>query len=196
MGNREETTKRLVEAALAILSEQGFAAIGVNAVARRAGTDKQLIYRYFNGLDGLLAAAGEAVAAGLSLALERALQPPPADYGDLAARVARALLDHARSDAMFRALRLMEAAAPSDATAAFRRARSAAMMQWVAEARKGLTPPPGLDAPALNAVLVAAAEGAALLGTAGIGDRPEDRARIDAALERIARAAFAGGGAG
>lgn len=191
MGNREETTKRLIEAALAILSEQGFAAIGVNAVARRAGADKQLIYRYFNGLDGLMAAAGEAVAAGLSQALERALQPPPADYGDLAARVAGALLDHARSDAMFRALRLMEAAAPSDATAAFRRARGAAMMQWVAEARKGLTPPPGLDAPALNAVLVAAAEGAALLGTAGIGDSPEDRARIDAALERIARAAFA-----
>lgn len=191
MGNREETTKRLVEAALAILSEQGFAAIGVNAVARRAGTDKQLIYRYFNGLDGLMAAAGEAVAAGLSQALERGLQPPPADYGDLAARVAGALLDHARSDAMFRALRLMEAAAPSDATAAFRRARGAAMMQWVAEARKGLTPPPGLDAPALNAVLVAAAEGAALLGTAGIGDSPEDRARIDAALEHIARAAFA-----
>lgn len=192
MGNREETTKRLVEAALEILSEQGFAAIGVNAVARRAGADKQLIYRYFNGLDGLLAAAGEAVAARLSQTLERTLDPPPGSYADLATRVTRALLDHARSDAMFRALRLMEAAAPSPATAAFRKARGAAMATWVARARQDLAPPPGLDAPALNAVLVAAAEGAALLGTAGLGDSAEDRARIDAALERIARAAFAG----
>lgn len=190
MGNREETEAKLVAAALAILSEEGFAALGVNAVARRAGTDKQLIYRYFNGIDGLMAAAGRAVADRLTEALQAALDPPPVDYADLAARGARVILHHARGDAMFRALRLMEAAAPTAATDAFRAARGAAMRDWVAAARAGLEPPAGRDVAALNALLIAAAEGAALLGTAGLEDGPEDRARIDAALDRMARAAM------
>jgi AcrR family transcriptional regulator len=52
--SREETEQRLVQAVEDILRDEGFAALGVNAVAARAGVDKVLIYRYFDGLPGLL----------------------------------------------------------------------------------------------------------------------------------------------
>ena len=42
-----------------LLLEQGFPAVGINAIARQAGCDKVLIYRYFNGLNGLLTAFAE-----------------------------------------------------------------------------------------------------------------------------------------
>jgi len=41
-----------------VLARDGFAAIGVNAIAREAGVDKVLIYRYFGGLPELLRAWG------------------------------------------------------------------------------------------------------------------------------------------
>ena len=57
--NRLKTEQRLLEALAAILLEQGYPAVGVNAVARRAGCDKVLIYRYFGGMDELLLAFAE-----------------------------------------------------------------------------------------------------------------------------------------
>lgn len=57
--NRQLTEKRIVDAAIGLLADEGFQGFGVNAVAARAGVDKVLIYRYFNGLDGLLQFIGE-----------------------------------------------------------------------------------------------------------------------------------------
>jgi AcrR family transcriptional regulator len=54
--NREQTKRKLLVAVERLLSREGFRALGVNAVAREAGVDKVLIYRYFNGLPGLLKA--------------------------------------------------------------------------------------------------------------------------------------------
>ena len=56
--NREQTSQRLLTAVGQVLARDGFAALGVNAVAREAGVDKVLIYRYFGGLSELLAAWG------------------------------------------------------------------------------------------------------------------------------------------
>jgi AcrR family transcriptional regulator len=52
----EATKRRLVEAVGTILSRDGFSALGVNAVAAEARTDKALIYRYFGGFGELLEA--------------------------------------------------------------------------------------------------------------------------------------------
>jgi AcrR family transcriptional regulator len=41
-----------------VLAREGFSAVGINAIAREAGVDKVLIYRYFGGLDALLRAWG------------------------------------------------------------------------------------------------------------------------------------------
>lgn len=59
--DRELTELRLVETVGRLLAQEGFEALGVNAVAREAGVDKVLIYRYFDGLPNLLKAYGESV---------------------------------------------------------------------------------------------------------------------------------------
>lgn len=52
----KETEKRLLGAVSKVIEEEGFTKIGINRIARQAQCDKVLIYRYFGGLDGLLAA--------------------------------------------------------------------------------------------------------------------------------------------
>jgi AcrR family transcriptional regulator len=47
---------RILEAVGRMIVRDGLAAIGVNALAREAGCDKVLIYRYFRDLDGVYAA--------------------------------------------------------------------------------------------------------------------------------------------
>jgi AcrR family transcriptional regulator len=54
--DRHETEQRLIAAAGRVLARDGFIKLGVNAVAREAGVDKVLIYRYFEGLPGLIQA--------------------------------------------------------------------------------------------------------------------------------------------
>jgi AcrR family transcriptional regulator len=59
--SKELTRQRLVDAVGRVLSEFGFQHLGVNQVAREAGVDKKLIYRYFGGLPGLIAEYGKTV---------------------------------------------------------------------------------------------------------------------------------------
>ncbi len=54
--DKEKTRQLLIDAVGAIVREQGIEGVGINAVAREAGVDKVLIYRYFGDLDGLLSA--------------------------------------------------------------------------------------------------------------------------------------------
>jgi AcrR family transcriptional regulator len=52
------TRKQLIRAVGTLLARDGFTALGVNAVAKEAGVDKVLIYRYFGGMPELLRAFG------------------------------------------------------------------------------------------------------------------------------------------
>lgn len=54
--DREATEKRLLDTIGQMIIEQGFEKIGINAVSAQSGVSKILIYRYFNSLDGLIAA--------------------------------------------------------------------------------------------------------------------------------------------
>jgi AcrR family transcriptional regulator len=56
--DRAATEERILAAVGAVLVRDGFAAIGINAIAREAEVDKVLIYRYFGGLPELLRAWG------------------------------------------------------------------------------------------------------------------------------------------
>lgn len=55
MKDRELTEKRILEAVGSIIENDGFEKIGVNVIAQRAGVAKMLIYRYFGGVDELIA---------------------------------------------------------------------------------------------------------------------------------------------
>jgi len=57
--DRAATEERILGAVGEVLARDGFGGIGVNAIAKQAGVDKVLIYRYFGGLPELLRAWGD-----------------------------------------------------------------------------------------------------------------------------------------
>lgn len=57
--DRAATEQRIVAAVGEALGRDGFASVGINAIAKLAGVDKVLIYRYFGGLPELLKAYGQ-----------------------------------------------------------------------------------------------------------------------------------------
>lgn len=52
--DKEQTKQRLIDAVGVLLREKGFRRVKVNEVAAEANVSKILIYRYFDGLDGLI----------------------------------------------------------------------------------------------------------------------------------------------
>lgn len=54
--NKELTKKKLVNAVGEIICKEGYTGLGVNKIARKAGVDKRLIYRYFGTVDRLIEA--------------------------------------------------------------------------------------------------------------------------------------------
>jgi AcrR family transcriptional regulator len=52
--DRELTRRAILDAAARLLARDGFQRFGVSSVAREAGVDKVLIYRYFGGAEDLL----------------------------------------------------------------------------------------------------------------------------------------------
>ena len=56
--DRAATEARILAAVGEVLARDGFGGVGVNAIAKQAGVDKVLIYRYFGGLPELLRAWG------------------------------------------------------------------------------------------------------------------------------------------
>lgn len=196
--DRTGTESALVESAKALLSEAGFQALGINAIARRAGCDKQLIYRYFGGLDGLLDALGEEIARDVTRRLAQLNAPgKPQSYAELMERLALGLLQALRDDRLMQRVMAWEIAEPSPLLERLTLARSKAMVMWMMQTRGDLVPPPGVDAPACNAVLVAAVQHIVLASAAsgqfsGLALRSDDDwERLRAALRRTIRALYA-----
>jgi AcrR family transcriptional regulator len=90
--NRDATRERILSAVGTLLARDGFSSLGVNAVAREAGVDKVLIYRYFGGIEALLDAWGRE-----ALATSSATSTPEPSPHDAAGRASAALLGFARA---------------------------------------------------------------------------------------------------
>ena len=59
-GGPELSKPRILTAATAEFAENGFGGARINEIARRAGTNKRMLYHYFGGKDGLYVAVLEA----------------------------------------------------------------------------------------------------------------------------------------
>lgn len=164
--DREATERAIVTAAKTVLAEDGFQTFGVNAIARRAGCDKQLIYRYFGGLEGLCDAIGADLATELTARLGSVTAEAPRSYGALMRQLALDLLELQRNDRLMQQINAWEAAAPSPLVARLTAARGLRMMKWMGALRGDLKPPPGVDAPAMNAIVVAAIQQLVVSATA------------------------------
>ena len=60
-GRRDRTKAKLIHAVGKVLAREGFKGLGVNKVARAAGVDKVLMYRYFGSLGELIGAYSRTV---------------------------------------------------------------------------------------------------------------------------------------
>lgn len=157
--DRAETERRILAAVGETLAKVGFRALGVNAVAKRAGVDKVLIYRYFGGLDQLLAAYAER--GNFWYAVDDLVGPrlPPPKEDTLAGWMELAFRRHVawlKARPVTLEIMAWETIERNDLTAALadvREKRGLAAMQQVM-ARFG--PPPGLDTAALVALFGAA----------------------------------------
>jgi len=90
----DSTRARIIAGLERLITRKGFTGVGINAVAREAGVDKVLIYRYFGSMEGLLEC----------FASEKVLCPRIADIFDglpedtpLHEIAARIVLEHAEA---------------------------------------------------------------------------------------------------
>ncbi len=126
--DRAATEARLLAAVGEVLARDGVAGIGVNAVARAAGVDKVLIYRYWGGLPEMLRAWG---ASGQFWPPAREVMgSDPAAFAALPAaeRLARFLdhfIDGLRARPLTLAILAAEASQPNELTAILEAEREA-----------------------------------------------------------------------
>lgn len=186
------TKERIVQAAARLLARGGYRAMGVNAVAEEAGTDKVLIYRYFGGLPGLLGTLARAhplwpTADGVvqrAPTLEHALHLALLETG-------RAI----REQPIAREILIWELAERNEVTAELAAVRERETERLIATLRSRFPLPQFLDLPALYALLSAALSYLALRSTGD--DRTftlapstdPDWRRIERATAAIVRAA-------
>lgn len=195
--DRPATERRILDAAQSILTEQGSSGFGVNAVARAAGVDKQLIYRYFGGLDGLLAALGERLAEWWEeQLLGDAPVKPPATYSEFIEMLALRLIKILRREPLALHCMLWELTDGSSPVAALTAARAKALSGWMVRRRGDLRPPEGVDVHAVNALIVSGISYFVLASRSSrnvIGLATDDEgtwARIEAGIVTIVRAAY------
>jgi AcrR family transcriptional regulator len=166
--DRGATERAILNAAKNLLAEEGFQNFGINAVARRAGCDKQLIYRYYGGLNGLVEAIGTDLGGWVRDRI-------PEDtggmflltYGDLMERLALLFLEALRADPLMRRIVAWEVSENTEQVRRLSEARSRALGLWLERMRGSLAPPKGVDAPAVNAILIAAIQHLVLSAAAG-----------------------------
>jgi AcrR family transcriptional regulator len=154
--DREKTEAAILDAVGRLILRDGISGVGINAVAREAGADKVLIYRYFGDLDGLYRAYAEGGdfwwnvddilaategAATLGEALKAGLRLHAAEMRKRPVTLAVFGAEPSNRNALVVALEEV------------RERRSLALMEAIAE-RYGM--PQGIDIPALIALAAAA----------------------------------------
>ncbi|MBX7481623.1 TetR/AcrR family transcriptional regulator [Qipengyuania qiaonensis] len=194
--DRAATERAILDAAKQVLVEQGFTCFGVNAIARAAGCDKQLIYRYYGGLDGLVDALGTELSHLFGEQLEFESSRPLENYGEFVEQMLLALLRTFRASDLLLRIAAWEILEPSPITRRLAETRGAALMHWVRSMRGDLEPPEEMDFGAINAILIAAVQHLVLSAhaTGGFGgvplDSDADWKRIEAGLVAMVRAIY------
>ncbi|MCA3254082.1 TetR/AcrR family transcriptional regulator [Bradyrhizobium sp.] len=194
--DRDGTEARIIQAAAAIMARDGVGALGVNTVAREAGVDKQLVYRYFGGLEGLLERLGTDLRLWLGDAADAEIAG--SGYAEVITGQLVAHLAALRANHLVQAALAWELVERSEAVARLGAAKNEAIRDWFAQVRATAgAPPRGVDATAINAVLLAGMHHLVLRArTAGdfagmdLTD-PASWARIEAAVAHISTAMYA-----
>jgi AcrR family transcriptional regulator len=190
--DRAQTRRRIVEAVGRILARQGFRGVGINAIAREAGVDKVLIYRYFGNIDELLKAF--AAESGFWPETVELLgeEPETLSTADLACRALIRYARWLRAHPFTLEIMRWELQADNSLVRALVRHREA----FIKRVFEAFHHRPGVDLPAFSSILTGGITYMALRTRCaepynGLRlDSDSDWARIEAALERLARVAL------
>ncbi len=195
--NRVQTEAAIFRAARDLLAEEGFQGFGINAIARRAGCDKQLIYRYYGGLDGLLDAIGADLGGWVR---ERIPEDTGGmfllTYGDLMERLALLYMEALRDDPLVCRIIAWEVSKDTPQVRRLAEARSKALGKWLDRMRGSLTAPKGVDAQTVNGILFAAIQHLVISSVAtgefaGLPLRSEkDWEKVAASIRRLVRGIY------
>lgn len=195
--DRNATTARILKAASELLAESGFQNFGVNAVARRAGCDKQLIYRYFGGMDGLVDAIGVELAGWVERKMpENGGGGFLLTYGDLVERLLLLFMEALRDDPLMKKIMAWEISENSPEVRRLSEARSKSLALWIDRVRGKMQPPKGVDQSTLNALLIGSVQHIVLAGEAagrfaGIElQSPKDWDRVAQSIRRLVRGVY------
>lgn len=153
MSRRERTEQQILDALEAQIRETGMRGVGINAIAKRAGISKELIYRYFDGMPGLLMAWMQeqdfwTSHPGLLEDGESSQQPP----GKLILSMLRAQIDALAHNETLREVRRWELVELNEVTAQLAKRREKAARSFI-DRIDGLSP--DMDVPALVSVMLA-----------------------------------------
>lgn len=181
----DATRQRIIDAASRVLARQGPMGFGVNAIAREAKCDKVLVYRYFGGIDELAAALGDQTSLWLNMDAPDGLT---GRYGATMRSLLSSYLRQLRGNRLVRRILAWELLEDTAPVRALGNAKSLAIREWFKTVRsRAGTPPADIDAPAVNAVLLAAIHHLALREASG-GDFAGIDLRDEANWTRLARA--------
>ncbi|WP_372707802.1 TetR/AcrR family transcriptional regulator [Brevundimonas sp.] len=188
--DRVSTEGLIVQAGERILLRDGFPGLNVQTLAAEAHCDRKLVYRYFDGADGVVERIAARAHAALGASLASIPQVETASWRTFAHISLLTWLAALRASPL--SLRLMAWALveDSDLLRRIEADRAAVLQTWMRERRPRLRTSPGGDPAALNAVLMAAVQHLALSGLArgafaGLALDPAGWARIEVALEAL-----------
>ena len=84
---KEARPAEIVDAALEVFAEKGFAAAKLDDIARKAGISKATLYLYFDTKDEIFRAVAQSAVASLIEALERQVEGADAPFAEIAPRL-------------------------------------------------------------------------------------------------------------
>lgn len=194
MSRRENTERQILQALEDQIKETGMGGVGINAIAKRAGVSKELIYRYFDGMPGLMLAWMQEQDFWTRnpdlLAADESSQRSP---GDLVLSMLRAQIDALSGNETLREVRSWELIERNEVSAPLADRRERAARGFI-DRVDGLTPE--MDVPAVVSVMLAGVLYLMLRAKTeshflGVPLRtPEGWARINDALEHLVKHGF------
>ena len=190
--DRPATEASIVAAAERLLLAQGWTGLNVQTLAAEAGVDRKLIYRYFEGVEGVVERL--AVRMDLWLGQTLAAEPPSSatSYRQFARETLTAYLRALRANPLILRLLAWELAQDTPLLRKMELARSGVMQAWVRDRRPLLKAPPTGDIVALNVVLLGAVQHLALAAAArgafaGVTLDEAGWQRIETAIDTLTR---------
>jgi AcrR family transcriptional regulator len=188
--DRAATEAAIVAASERLLLRDGWTGLNVQTLAAEAGVDRKLIYRYFEGVEGVV----ERLAGQLDLWLGQTLADEPetqaTTYRAFMHETLLAYLRVLRTNPLVLRLLAWEIAQDTPLLRRLEASRSRIIQTWLAARRPRLRLPPQGDVMALNVVLLAAVQHLALAASArgrfgGVDLDEAGWARIEGAIDQL-----------